>query len=82
MTLKAFMKKYGITSYLVTKVAEITKHTATEERDIDYLEADLVASLIEIYNKKIQDALNTAHFYGTAIAEAENIFRGRRGDKQ
>ena len=53
MTIKAFAAKYGITMSLATKAAAITAHTATEERDFDYLEKDLYRSLMRIYKDRI-----------------------------
>lgn len=56
MTIKSFAEKYGITVYLATKVAAITAHTATEKRDVDYLEKDLYRSLMRIYKDRITKA--------------------------
>lgn len=56
MTLKAFAAKYGITPSFASKVAERTPHTATMERDNDYLEKDLYLSLMEIMREKIHEA--------------------------
>lgn len=53
MTLKAFAAKYDISPYFASKVAERTPHTATAERDNDYLEKDLYLSLMEIMREKI-----------------------------
>ena len=81
MTVKAFAEKYGIPYWFASKVSGRTKTVPTIERDHDYLEEDLKNSLVEIYREKIDDALNTANFYGIAITEAENIFTGHRKDK-
>lgn len=56
MTLKTFAAKYGITPSFASKVAERTPHTATMERDNDYLEKDLYLSLMEIMREKIHEA--------------------------
>jgi len=73
MTLKTFMNKYNLNPALVTRVASITKHTATEERDFDYLEQDLVGSLIKILTDRSSEAIRKAQVINKKIGDVMTI---------
>lgn len=73
MTLKAFMNKYNLNPALVTRVASITKHTATEERDVDYLEQDLVGSLLKILTARYDEAIKKAQAINKKISNVITI---------
>lgn len=73
MTLKTFMNKYNLGPALVTIVASITKHTATEERDVDYLEQDLVGSLLKILTDRSDEAIKKAQAVNKKIGDVITI---------
>lgn len=73
VTIKQFQDKYHITHHLAWEAAAITQHTDTMERDNDYLESDLIASLLKVIQEKLGKSIKKADGYKKTLKEVTDI---------
>ena len=73
VTIKEFQSKYNISHYLAWEAAAITQHTDTIERDNDYLESDLVVSLLILLRDKVEKSVKKADGYKQKMKEVTEI---------